>query len=113
MRIFDSHHDLWDLPKHYYPWLTDKVEPKPGDYAEIRCDYLLDDFTLHVHNSAVVHSVPCGAGMDPLRGATWLELQAAVSDCLEDERDRLSYRNAARLAGRVSPAVATTHKNLS
>lgn len=37
MRSVDTHFHIWDLQENYYPWLTDKVQPRViGDYAAIR-----------------------------------------------------------------------------
>jgi len=76
-RIVDTHHHLWDLSKHQYPWLTDKIEPKPyGDYAEIRRDYLIEDFLRDVDGTGVGMSVHLNAGIarpDSLLETAWLQ----------------------------------------
>jgi predicted TIM-barrel fold metal-dependent hydrolase len=64
--IIDPHHHLWDLDKHYYPWLTDG--PKPiafGDYSPIIRNYLIEDFLADTKNQNVVKSVHLDVGFDP------------------------------------------------
>jgi predicted TIM-barrel fold metal-dependent hydrolase len=81
MRIVDTHHHLWDLCSHYYPWLTDKILPKLyGDYAPIRRDYLIGDFLADIGSLPVVKSVHVNAGFDPrqpVRETEWLQ---AIAD---------------------------------
>ena len=39
MKAVDTHFHVWDLQANYYPWLTDKVQPRViGEYAAIRKD---------------------------------------------------------------------------
>ncbi|WP_279357991.1 amidohydrolase family protein [Methylobacterium indicum] len=64
--IIDPHHHLWDLDKHYYPWLTDG--PKPivfGDYSPIIKNYRIEDFLKDARNQNVVKSVHLDVGFDP------------------------------------------------
>lgn len=81
MRIVDSHHHLWDLDKHYYPWLSDQVRPVAyGDYAAIRKNYLLDDFRRDTGPLNIVKSVHVQADYDPrdpVAETRWLQ---AIAD---------------------------------
>lgn len=81
IKAVDTHHHLWDLKANYYPWLTDKVQPRViGDYAAIRKDYLIGDFLADIADSGVVKSVHVQAEhdhSDPVRETRWLQ---AVAD---------------------------------
>ena len=76
-RIVDTHHHLWDLAKHRYPWLTDKIEPKPyGDYTDICRDYVIEDFLSDTTATNVRLSVHLNAGIDQrdsLKETAWLQ----------------------------------------
>jgi predicted TIM-barrel fold metal-dependent hydrolase len=76
-RIVDTHHHLWDLSANYYPWLSDRIVAKPyGDYAAIRWNYLVPDFTADIGDLPVVKSVHLNAGhdpSDPVRETRWLQ----------------------------------------
>ncbi len=80
-RIVDTHHHLWDLRQHRYPWLTTNIEPKPyGDYADIRRDYLIGDFLADIAATNVRLSVHLNAGIDQrdsLKETAWLQ---AIAD---------------------------------
>jgi hypothetical protein len=81
MRIVDTHHHLWDLCSHYYPWLTDKILPKLyGDYAPIRRDYLIGDFLADIGSLPVVKSVHVNAGFDPRKPVRETEWLQAIAD---------------------------------
>jgi len=74
----DSHHHLWDLKAVYYPWLSDKVEPKMwGDYAAIRRNFLAEDFIRESRPHNVVKSVHVqGNAADGLAETRWLQTVA-------------------------------------
>jgi predicted TIM-barrel fold metal-dependent hydrolase len=77
MRIVDTHHHLWDIDKHDYPWLRD-TEPKPyGDYSALLRNYLIEDFRNDIGDVPVIRSVHLNAGMDPLQETAWLQ---AIAD---------------------------------
>lgn len=80
LEITDAHHHLWDLQANYYPWLTDRVEPRVcGDYAAIRHDYLLADFFTDAQGLNLVRSVHIEAVIDrrdPVRETRWLQALA-------------------------------------
>ena len=73
----DTHFHIWDLEANYYPWLTDKVQPRViGDYAAIRKDYLIDDFLADAEGTGVVKAVHIQAEhdpSDPVRETRWLQ----------------------------------------
>lgn len=77
MRAVDTHFHIWDLDANYYPWLTDKVQPRViGDYAAIRQDYLVSNFLADIANSGVVKAVHIQAehdSIDPVRETRWLQ----------------------------------------
>ena len=71
----DAHHHLWDLKAVYYPWLSDKVEPKMwGEYAAIRRDFLAEEFIAAARAENVVKSVHVQANAaDGLAETRWLQ----------------------------------------
>jgi predicted TIM-barrel fold metal-dependent hydrolase len=71
----DPHHHLWDLKAVYYPWLSDKVEPKMwGDYASIRRDFLADEYIRLARAENVVKSVHVQANAaDGLAETRWCQ----------------------------------------
>ncbi|MGX7709432.1 amidohydrolase family protein [Methylobacterium sp. Gmos1] len=81
MRSVDTHFHIWNLQENYYPWLTDKVQPRViGDYAAIRKDYLVGDFLTDIAGTGVVKAVHIQAehdASDPVRETRWLQ---AVAD---------------------------------
>lgn len=83
MRIVDAHHHLWDLNALRYPWLTDRVEPKPyGDYAAFRRDYPIEEFLADVDSSPVTRSVHLAAeSTDDLGESRWVR-------AIAEDRDR-------------------------
>jgi predicted TIM-barrel fold metal-dependent hydrolase len=77
MDIVDAHHHLWDLDAHRYPWLQDAVEPGffLGDYADLRRDYLADDYRADTQNQNVIATVHVEAERardDQLGETAWL-----------------------------------------
>ena len=77
----DPHHHLWDLERHYYPWLSDPMKPSlVGDYSMLRHSYLAADFLADIARQNVVKSVHLEAGHDkqnPLVETRWLQ---AIAD---------------------------------
>ena len=77
MRAVDTHFHIWNLALNYYPWLTDKVQPRViGEYAAIRTDYLAADFLADIEGSGVVKAVHVQAEhdpADPVRETSWLQ----------------------------------------
>ena len=75
MRIVDSHHHLWNIGKHYYPWLSDQVRTVSyGEYSAIRKNYLLEDFRRDIGDVNVVKSVHVQAeSQDPFAETQWLQ----------------------------------------
>lgn len=71
----DPHHHLWDLKAVYYPWLSDKVEPKMwGDYAAIRRDFLADEYIAAARAENIVKSVHVQANAaDALAETRWCQ----------------------------------------
>ncbi len=76
-RIIDAHHHLWDLSANYYPWLSDRIGPRMfGEYAQIRRNYLFQDFLHDIGTLPVVKSVHVQAEhdhADPVRETRWLQ----------------------------------------
>src|SRR5690554_1828063 len=75
----DPHHHLWDLGAVYYPWLSDKVEPKMwGDYAAIRRNFLAEEYIAAARAENIVKSVHVQANAaDALAETRWCQ---AVAD---------------------------------
>lgn len=75
--MIDTHFHLWDLTENYYPWLTDKVQPRIiGEYAAIRRNYLVADFLADAAGSRVTKGVHIQAEhdpADPVRETRWLQ----------------------------------------
>jgi predicted TIM-barrel fold metal-dependent hydrolase len=73
----DAHHHLWNIEKHYYPWLADKAGTWWfGDYASIRRNYLVEDYRRDTRNQNVVKSVHLQAmwnPKDPAGESRWLQ----------------------------------------
>lgn len=75
--IIDSHHHLFDLDAVYYPWLTDKPNPRflLDGYEALKRDYSPDDFRADWGGLRVVKSVHVEAEADhgdPLAETRWL-----------------------------------------
>lgn len=77
MHKVDTHFHIWDLKANYYPWLTDKVQPRViGDYAAIRKDYLIADFLSDIGETGVTKAVHIQAehdDRDPVRETRWVQ----------------------------------------
>lgn len=77
MNKVDTHFHIWDLQENYYPWLTDKVQPRViGEYAAIRKNYLIKDFFEDVGETGVSKAVHVQAEhdpSDPVRETRWLQ----------------------------------------
>jgi len=77
MKAVDTHFHIWDLKANYYPWLTDKVQPRViGDYAAIRKDYLVADYLADIAETGVAKAVHIQAehdASDPVRETRWLQ----------------------------------------
>ena len=77
MKSVDTHFHVWDLQANYYPWLTDKVQPRViGDYAAIRKNYLIADFLADIAGTGVAKAVHIQAehdASDPVRETRWLQ----------------------------------------
>lgn len=64
--LVDPHHHLWNLQEHYYPWLSDQVEPAAwGTYDDLLTDYLLADYLADAAGQNLVKSVHLDVGWDP------------------------------------------------
>jgi len=64
--IIDPHFHIWDLDKHYYPWLSDGVKPSAfGDYSAINHTYRIQDFLADAKNQNLVKAVHLDVGWDP------------------------------------------------
>ncbi len=78
-RIVDSHHHLWDLGRHRYPWLESPGDPGTtswiGDYAPIRRTFSIDEFLTHAVPCGIVKSVHVEAiwGGDPVEETRWVQ----------------------------------------
>jgi predicted TIM-barrel fold metal-dependent hydrolase len=77
MTFVDTHFHIWDLEANYYPWLSDKVQPRViGEYAAIRKNYLIEDFLADLAGTGVVKAVHVQAEhdpSDPVRETRWLQ----------------------------------------
>ena len=77
MQKVDPHFHIWNLKENYYPWLTDKVQPRViGEYAAIRKDYLIADFLADTEGTGVCKGVHIQAEHDPgdpVRETRWLQ----------------------------------------
>lgn len=132
-RIVDTHHHLWDLAANYYPWLSDHIVTKPyGDYAAIRQNYLLPEFTADIGKLPVVKSVHMNAGhdpSDPVRETRWLqsiadeagfphgivgEADLAAPDVAQVLEAHCAFRNMRGLRAMLSDSVRypATHPEL-
>ncbi len=87
LRIIDPHMHLWDLTRHYYPWLQDDPLPNnpAGDVTPIACkSYALQDYFADAAGwtvDAVVH-VECGLPKkDQLSETDWLQGLADAHGC--------------------------------
>lgn len=76
--LIDTHIHLWDLDTHHYPWLDDP------DSAELRSNYLPDDFRGDAKDVDVVATVHVQAeldhAVDPVAETSWLASVATSND---------------------------------
>ncbi len=79
MKLFDSHHHLWNLQILDYTWLKQIGSPKPfGDPTPIQKDYVREDFLSDVAKnnkinlSGSVHIQVDSALADPVTETRWL-----------------------------------------
>ena len=75
--IVDAHHHLWDLERHFYPWLSPRPLPPTlaGDVTPIAQSYLVEDYLRDAQAQNLVKSVHVEAGFDysaPLTETRWL-----------------------------------------
>lgn len=63
LAIVDAHHHLWDLDRHYYPWLSDHPEPNffLGDYTALKRNYRPPDYRRDAAGFNIVKTVHCEA----------------------------------------------------
>lgn len=78
LRIVDAHHHLWDLEKHYYPWLSPRPLPPAmaGDCLPIAKTYTVEHYLADAEGQNLVKSVHVEAGFDfaaPLAETEWLQ----------------------------------------
>lgn len=110
LRIVDAHHHLWDLDKHFHPWLSPRPVPPSmaGDVTLIAKNFLVDDFRAGFGHHNVVKSVHVEAGFDPAAPVAETEWLQGVADAegfphaivakveiQSDEAERLMERHAA------------------
>jgi predicted TIM-barrel fold metal-dependent hydrolase len=64
--LVDAHHHLWDLDRHYYPWLDDRPERDffLGNYDALKRNYLPDDYRRDAARHNVLATVHCEAEWD-------------------------------------------------
>jgi predicted TIM-barrel fold metal-dependent hydrolase len=64
--VVDTHHHLWDLTHHRYPWLEDPLQEMwIGDYRSLQRNYLVADYLADCGRQNVVKSVHLQAMWDP------------------------------------------------
>ncbi|MEX0923368.1 MAG: amidohydrolase family protein [Rhodovibrionaceae bacterium] len=85
LRIVDAHHHLWDLEKHFYPWLSpDPLPPAmAGDCTPIAKTYGVEDYLADAAGQNLIKSVHVEAGFDytaPLDETRWLQELADAHD---------------------------------
>jgi predicted TIM-barrel fold metal-dependent hydrolase len=78
IRLVDAHHHLWDLERHFYPWLSPRPLPPAmaGDVTPIARSYSVDAFLTDAKGQDLVKSVHVEAGFDyakPLAETQWLQ----------------------------------------
>ncbi len=66
IQLIDAHHHLWDLTRHYYPWLSDHPEPQffLGNYDALKRNYLPQDYRHDSRHHDVLATVHCEAEWD-------------------------------------------------
>jgi predicted TIM-barrel fold metal-dependent hydrolase len=64
--LIDAHHHLWDLDRHYYPWLADRPEHHffLGDYEPLKRNYMPQDYRRDASRHNVLATVHCEAEWD-------------------------------------------------
>jgi predicted TIM-barrel fold metal-dependent hydrolase len=81
MPIVDSHHHLWDLATHRYPWLAEPMHDRGwGDWSPLRSDYLVTDLLADASRQRLIKSVHVQANIDPadpVAETAWLDATAA------------------------------------
>ncbi|MCP5151678.1 MAG: amidohydrolase family protein [Chromatiales bacterium] len=82
--IVDAHHHLWDLDRHHYPWLGDRMNPHffLGDYSALRRNYLPQDYRRDAAGHNVVATVHVEAEWDradQVGETRWLSAVADVA----------------------------------
>lgn len=103
MRIVETHHHLWDLGSHYYPWLTDHILPKLyGDYASIRRNYLIGDYLADIGELPVAKSVHINADFDPRHPVQETEWLQAIADDDQASRPRPDHQGRQDHRGALS-----------
>ncbi|MHA1549751.1 MAG: amidohydrolase family protein [Alphaproteobacteria bacterium] len=101
MRFLDSHHHLWDLERHTYPWLQGPpVKAHFGEYDAIRRTYDLSDYARDTAAVELVSSVHVEAAItvgERLEESHWLQdlyestgLPGAVVAAASLDKDDLS-----------------------
>lgn len=92
--IVDAHHHLWDLSFGALPWLCTPpwIDFRYGDYAAIRCNFLLDDYRRLASGQSVVASVTMEAEWDETR----LVEETRWIDALRRQNDRFPAAHVAR-----------------
>jgi predicted TIM-barrel fold metal-dependent hydrolase len=76
--VIDPHHHLWDLSLKAHPWLAPKADERGGlgDLANLRRNYLPQDYSRAAERQNIVASVHIEAGwtdVDPVGETRWLE----------------------------------------
>ncbi len=66
LTLIDAHHHLWDLDRHYYPWLRDRPEHHffLGPYEPLKRNYLPADYRRDACGHNVLATVHCEAEWD-------------------------------------------------
>ena len=78
IQIVDAHHHLWNLERHFYPWLSPRPLPgaMAGDVTPIATTYSVDAFLADAKGQNLIKSVHVEAGFDyskPLVETQWLQ----------------------------------------
>ena len=78
IQIVDAHHHLWNLERHFYPWLSPRPLPiaMAGDVTPIATNYSVDAFLADAKGQNLIKSIHVEAGFDyskPLLETQWLQ----------------------------------------